>query len=139
MTTTPKDPAATLANALPKDPDDHGPIAVPSDAVRDVLAEMAARDTHGSKPVTPAEHYELAERLLADHSGPEGDALWEGQPPADVVMAQVHATLANATAPPVVARYACTFCPVDERPVYSRWRDYADHVAAAHPGKEALW
>lgn len=31
------DPAAVLAGALPADPSDHGPIAVPSDAVRAVL------------------------------------------------------------------------------------------------------
>lgn len=33
----------TLADALPADPTDHGPIAVPSDAVRAVLGELAQR------------------------------------------------------------------------------------------------
>lgn len=37
------DPAAVLAGALPADPDDHGPVAVPSDALRSVLAELVDR------------------------------------------------------------------------------------------------
>lgn len=36
----PMNPAQILADALPADPDDHGPIAVPSDAVRGVLDEL---------------------------------------------------------------------------------------------------
>lgn len=34
------DPATLLAGALPADPTDHGPIAVPSDTVRQVLTEL---------------------------------------------------------------------------------------------------
>jgi hypothetical protein len=40
MTTTPESPEAVLDNSLPADPNDHGPIGVPSDAVRAVLDEL---------------------------------------------------------------------------------------------------
>lgn len=36
------DHAAVLAGALPADPDDHGPVAVPSDALRGALSELVA-------------------------------------------------------------------------------------------------
>lgn len=42
---TPTEALDTLRDALPADPDDHGPIGVPSDAVRAVLAhtDLATR------------------------------------------------------------------------------------------------
>lgn len=36
---TPTEALQTLHNALPANPDDHGPIAVPSDAVRALFAQ----------------------------------------------------------------------------------------------------
>jgi hypothetical protein len=44
------DSATQLAAALPKDPDDHGPIGVPSDAVRGVLAELVQLRKRSSYP-----------------------------------------------------------------------------------------
>lgn len=38
----PVTPIQQLAAALPLDPADHGPVAVPSDAIRGVLSELAA-------------------------------------------------------------------------------------------------
>jgi hypothetical protein len=58
-------PATTLADCLPKNPDDHGPIAVPSDAVRGVLAAANV----GLKAVaraTPFERLTEAQRALLD-------------------------------------------------------------------------
>lgn len=93
--------------------------------------------------MTPAEHYAMAEKLLAGHSGPEGDALWGGTPPADVILAQVHATLATVDPdvlwpkqwvipPAVLGRHQCPHC--EEAVVYSIERDLAEHIAALHPG-----
>lgn len=55
----PDDPAAILAGRLPADPTDHGPVAVPSDALRALLAKTGLNapqpNPAPSLPPTPSE------------------------------------------------------------------------------------
>ena len=73
-------PATTLEGCLPADNDDHGPIAVPSDAVRGVLAELEQRRkapqvtyrAAENAPGAPVGPHTPSERLEALHGPTTG-------------------------------------------------------------------